>query len=346
MSLNLQHQIGQMLIAGFKGLRVDHNHAIINTIKDYNIGGVILYDEDVSDPKERWRNIQSPGQTLTLIQSLQEAGAGNLFISVDQEGGFVQRLKAKYGFPPCPTWNEIGTQNNLKITKVYAQTIANTLANNGFNLNLAPVVDLQVNRESYLSKQDRCVSADPQTTAAHAVVFINAHHDRGVFCTLKHFPGLGSTFTDTHEGFTDISATWSEIELEPYKILFERCTVDLVMVGHCFHNEIDPDWPGSMSYKTITGLLRNQLGYNGVVICDDPSMDAISKNYPFSEVLEKTINAGVDLLCFGNNLHYDAEIIPTAVETIHALVQTDKISKDRINESIMRIKKLKSTLVK
>ena len=107
--MTIEKQIGQMLIAGFKGLKIKQSDSIVRDIIKYNICGVILYDEEVSDPNERWRNIQTPEQTKELINSLQDFGNNNLLISIDQEGGHVNRLKEEYGFPPCPPWGGIGS---------------------------------------------------------------------------------------------------------------------------------------------------------------------------------------------------------------------------------------------
>ncbi|MCH7764707.1 MAG: glycoside hydrolase family 3 protein [Candidatus Marinimicrobia bacterium] len=344
MSLSLKQQIGQMLIAGFKGLEIEQDHSIVRDIIEYNISGVILYDEDVTDPNKRWCNIQTPEQTRQLINSLQDVCDNKLIISVDQEGGYVNRLKEKYGFPPCPSWSEIGSVNNIKKTKDFSETIAKTLKDTGFNLNIAPVVDVKTIGKSYIRKLGRCFHSDPKTIAEHASVFISAHKERGIATTLKHFPGLGSASADTHEGFADITDSWTEDELLPYKMLLDSLDVDLIMIGHCIHRDIDPDYPASMSTKTVNGLLRSELGFDGIVICDDPMMGAISKNYAFETAMEKIINAGVDLLCFGNNLVYDKDIVSKAVDTIYHLVEIGKISADRIIQSFNRIHVLKSKL--
>lgn len=344
MSLSLKQQIGQMLIAGFKGLKIKQGNPIVRDIQKLNIGGVILYDEEVSDPNEDWRNIQTPNQTKELINSLQDFGKNNLLISVDQEGGHVNRLKKEYGFPPCPSWHEIGLFNDVNKTRENSEVVAKTLNKAGFNLNLAPIVDVNTNGESYISKMDRCFNSNPNTIAEHSRIFIETHQEQGVLCSLKHFPGLGNAAADTHVGFTDITSTWSEIELEPYKLLFESSDVDIVMIAHCFHSGIDPDWPASMSYKIVTELLRNKLGYNGVVICDDPMMGAITKHYTFETAMEKIINAGVDILCFGNNLEYEPDIIPRAINTIKILIKSGKIDAYRIKESFNRIRLLKRKL--
>ena len=344
MSLFLKQQIGQMLIAGFKGLEIKQGDPIVRDIQEFNLGGVILYDEEVSDPNEKWRNIQTQKQTANLIQSINEISEEKLFIGVDQEGGHVNRLKADYGFPPCSSWHEIGLFNDVNKTRECAELMANTLNKTGFNLNFAPVVDVNSNSASYVSKLERCFNSNPHTIAEHASIFISAHNKQGITTVLKHFPGLGSAEADTHEGFVDITETWTAAELEPYKILLSKHRIDMVMVAHCFHSGVDPDWPASMSSKTVHGLLRSELGYDGVVICDDPIMGAIAKNYSFDTAMEKIINAGVDLLGFGNNLVYDIDIVPKTVNTIYRLVENGNISEDRIVESYERMQSLKTKL--
>ncbi len=344
MSLSLKQQIGQMLITGFKGLKIKPGDPIVRDIQEFNIGGVILYDEEVSDPNEQWRNIQTQEQTAGLIQSINEISEEKLFIAVDQEGGHVNRLKEDYGFPPCPSWHEIGLFNNINKTRESVKVVAKTLNKAGFNLNLAPVVDVHTNGEAYISKMERCFNSNPNTVAEHASVFIEAHHEQGVLCSLKHFPGSGSAAADTHEGFADITDTWSVDELVPYKVLLDKCNIDMILTTHCFHSGIDPDWPASMSAKTVHGLLRSELGYDGVVICDDPMMGAIAKNYSFETAMEQIINAGVDLLCFGNNLVYDIDIVPKTVNKIFHLVENGNISEDRIIESYEKIQSLKIKL--
>ncbi len=340
MSQTIKQQIGQMIIAGFKGLQINPKDPVVRDIQQFNIGGVILYDEEVSDPNERWRNIRSTEQTKSLIQNLKKVDE-SLLICIDQEGGNVQRLKEEYGFLACPSWNEIGSHNDEKVTRKFAASISNTLNELGINVNLAPVVDLEVNGDAYQSKESRCFSSDPSIIADHSQIFVEAHQNKNVICTLKHFPGLGSAQDDTHEGFTDISNTWSEREIEPFKQLIDQGKVDLIMVGHSFHREIDPGWPASMSEKTVNGLLRTELNYDGVVICDDPMMGAISNQYDFETAMGQIINASVDLLCFGNNLVYDRDIVPRTIETIFGLIDRGHIEESRIHESVERIQILK-----
>ena len=161
----------------------------------------------------------------------------------------------------------------------------------------------------------------------------------------KHFPGHGSAATDTHKGLTDITDTWqASAELMPYETLISDGIVDMVMVGHLVNTKIDPEYPASLSKATITGMLRNKLGFNGVVISDDLEMGAITAHYNMDEVVLLAIDAGMDILLYGNNISYDPDIAAKVHSTILKLVKAGKISRERLEESYMRIRALKKQL--
>jgi beta-N-acetylhexosaminidase len=174
--------------------------------------------------------------------------------------------------------------------------------------------------------------------------YIAAHHQQGVLTTLKHFPGHGSSRSDSHLGFTDVSDTWTRNELEPYARIIEAGQADAVMTAHVFNTRLDKQYPATLSSATINGLLRGELGFDGVVISDDMQMAAITAHYGFETAIRKALEAGVDILVFGNNLRYDEEIVPRAIAVIRKLVDTGVVSEARIDQSwqrIMRLKKLK-----
>jgi len=336
--------LGQMIISGFRGTNLTQHSPIIKDLETYDIGGVILYDEDVADPNLDSRNIASPEQVTQLVQYLKSINDNSLIIGIDQEGGEVQRLRTKYGFPDCPSWGSVGTINDQDATRDFSTSIAETLSGLGINLNFAPVLDLDINPLAFVPREGRCFSSNPEMVAEHARIFVDEHMSRNIIPVLKHFPGLGSAAADTHEGFTDISDTWSETELIPYTSLLSTADIPVIMVGHCFNKNLDPDWPASMSHNIITGLLRKELGFEGIVVCDDPMMGAIAKHFPFDVVMEKMINAGVDLFCFGNNLVHDPDIVPRFIKTIESLIASGKITEDRIQESLNRIAALKENM--
>jgi beta-N-acetylhexosaminidase len=340
----IDKKIGEMLLVGFRGLKLDDDHFIVRSIRDYSLGSTILFDYDVLS-QTHLRNIKSPLQVKKLVESLQKLSQNPLIISIDHEGGKVIRLKEDYGFPATVSFQYLGTLDDLSLTNKYAAEVAQTLYNLGINLNLAPVVDLNVNPQNpVIGELERSFSFDPEIVTGHALEFIRAHHEQGVLCTLKHFPGHGSSAEDSHLGFVDITDSWKEQELQPYKNLIQEGEVDAIMTGHVFHLELDPQFPATLSKSIITGLLREKFDYDGVIISDDLQMGAITKNYGFDYAVEKAINAGIDILAMGNNLLYDDSIVSHTVKLIFRLLNEGVISEERIDESYRRIQKLKKII--
>ena len=215
------------------------------------------------------------------------------------------------------------------------------MVNTGINLNFAPVLDLDYGNKTYIGKLERGLSGDHKNVIEHSKIFIDTLRNNNIISCGKHFPGQGSAFGDTHKGLIDISNSWSVADLLPYSELIESDHLDMVMVSHVFNDKFDPEYPASLSHETITNSLREDLNFNGVVICDDPSMRAISDNYKLEDMFVLMLNAGIDLLCLGNNLDYDPEYIPKAVNAIRRSIENNRISIDRINQSINRITSLK-----
>jgi beta-N-acetylhexosaminidase len=265
-------------------------------------------------------------------------------IAIDHEGGFVSRLRPDKGFPDTVTAQSLGAQDP-SITYEYATGMAQTLRSAGINLNLAPVVDVNVNPESpAIGYYERSFSADPEVVAAHAIEFIRAHHDTGVLTTLKHFAGHGSATTDSHLGITDVTDTWSEAELIPFQRVIEAGMADAVMTAHLVNAKIDPDYPATLSKATITGILRDRLGFEGVVITDDMQMGAIREAYGYEHAIELAINAGADIVAVANMLVYDPALAVKTFEAIMAAVRAGAITEGRIDESYQRIMRLKARL--
>ena len=342
MNQSLEQLIGQLIIAGFRGSNAPPDSPIVNFIKDYNLAGVILYDEDVKIGGLGTRNIQTPGQVKDLSNQLQSFSKGDLLISIDQEGGGTNRLKPDYGFPETPSWNHMGLLDNDLMTQQFSQTIASTLNDCGINVNFAPVLDLDYGDDTVIGKAKRANSNLPKTVVQHSRVFIQSLKENNIISCGKHFPGQGSAFGDTHKGSTNISDTWTVKDLIPFDELIKYGHLDMVMVSHTFDKKMDPKYPASLSKIIITDMLRNDLGFKGVVICDDPSMNAISDHYDLTESFELMLNAGIDLFCLGNNLNYDPDFIPKSVSSMCQLVKSGKITEDRIRQSINRIESLKT----
>ena len=342
--VKLREEIGQMLLVGFRGTSLDKGNHIYRDIVDYKIGGVILFEYDAPSRK-RPRNITSRTQLKQLTADLQKLRAETLLISIDQEGGMVSRLKAKYGFPKFVSAKEMAQSDS---TYYWGRLTARTLKSVGINLNFAPCVDVDVNPNCpVIGKRKRSFSPNPDSVAIFAEQWVNSHRNNKILTSLKHFPGHGSSQADTHLGVADVTDTWSDKELIPYKKLIAKGDVDIIMTSHVFNAKLDSVYPASLSKKITTDLLREKMGYNGVVITDDLVMGAIVNEYELDQVLELAILAGADILCLSNNgQDYNPDIVPTAVDIIFEKVKSGKIPASRIHESYNRIMNLKSSLSK
>ena len=341
MSHSLNQLVGQLIIAGFRGTKANYHSDIARHIHDFNLSGIILYDEDLEIGGRGTRNIKSQDQIWELTQQLQSYSDDGLLVAIDQEGGSVTRLKPDYGFPELPSWNHIGLLDNILMTEQFANSVSDSLKICGINLNLAPVLDLDYGAETIIGKSNRALSSEQKKVIEHAEIFINALKKNNIISCGKHFPGQGSASGDTHEGVTDISETWNAADLLPYSELIQSGDLDMIMVAHVFNKKMDHEFPASLSKNSINKVLRKDLGFTGVVTCDDPSMKAISDNYNLEQTFELMLNAGIDLFCLGNNLSYDKNYIPKSVLALCNLVKTDKISENRIHESINRVHALK-----
>ncbi|MBN1978844.1 MAG: glycoside hydrolase family 3 [Anaerolineae bacterium] len=342
--IGLDAKIGQMLMIGFRGLEVSADHFVVRDIRERNLGGVVLFDYDVPS-ESRERNIASPSQLKTLVTALQAASDIPLLIAIDHEGGVLTRLKGERGFPPAPSHQALGEIDDPAFTYEQAAAMAQTLAELGITLNLAPVVDLNLNPDNpIIAKYERSFSADPEVVTRHARAFIEAHHAHGVRCTLKHFPGHGSSTGDTHAGWVDVTDTWSWSELLPFAHVVEAGLADAVMTAHVFNANLDADDPATLSYKIIGGLIRAKLAYDGVVISDDLQMGAVAGHYGFETAAQKAIEAGVDILAFANNSVYEEDVAARTIAHVKHLVEEGIVSEARIDASYRRIQRLKKTI--
>jgi beta-N-acetylhexosaminidase len=339
---SLEQMIGRMLIVGFRGTGVSSTSKIIRDINEYNIGGVILFDYDV--PLESFpRNILSPHQLTELIEDLKKFTRGDLIIAVDAEGGYVNRLKEEYGFTGIKSAQEMG-EGEPDDTFLEASRLGEELGSIGINLNLAPVVDVNTNKDNpVIGKIERSFSDDPQKVYEHAAAFIDAMHEYDIITAIKHFPGHGSSTGDSHLGLTDVTMTYNkEVELLPYKKLIGENSVDIIMTAHIMNTDIDPDRPATLSPLFLDDILRGELNYNGVIISDDMQMGAITSQFGFEDAIIKAVNAGCNLLIFSNNSSgYDCDIARKAAEAIEEAVNEGKITPDKITDSYNKIKELK-----
>ena len=266
-------------------------------------------------------------------------------MAVDQEGGKVNRLKTKYGFPKSVTAKYLGTLNNLDSTAYYANQNAQTLKELGFNVNFAPVVDIDLNPANpVIGKYERSYASNSEIVIEHASIWIKAQQNQGILSTLKHFPGHGSSDADSHEGVTDITKYWQELELSPFKTLNKKAQV-AIMTAHVMNRQLDSLYPATLSKNVIATILRDKWNFNGLVFSDDLQMKAVNQLFDFETILKKSIEAGVDVLVFGNNLEYDEQIPEKAVKTIVNMVAKGELSKERIQTSYQRILAAKGELI-
>lgn len=332
---SLDIKIGQMLMIGFPGASVDKK--VLEEVQKGKVGSVLIFE----------KNIPKSNSFVTLkkiVWTYQQAAPIPLFIAIDQEGGKVNRLKDKYGFPRSITAAEMGSAGTLDSVRFYGEATASTLSGLGINVNFAPVVDLASNPNNpVIVKSGRSFSANEDTVIMMARAFIEAHRKKGVITVLKHFPGHGSSKDDTHFGIADVTNTWEEKELKPYSELINAGDVDAIMSAHIVNKKLDPDGnPGTLSSSVLTGILRNKLNYNGVIFSDDMQMMAITKHYGLEEAIRLAVLAGIDIMTFSNNIVGSEE---RTVDKVHQIiknfVEKGVIPASRIDQSYKRIMELK-----
>lgn len=339
----LKDKIGQMIMVGFRGTEAKEDSDIFKIIKDVKIGGVMLFDFDVPS-KSSSKNIESPKQVKELISDIQKYSEVSIFVAIDAEGGNVNRLKEKYGFSSIISAEKMGKDTTLQTTIKESEKLAKELQFLGVNMNLAPVVDVNINPQNpIIGALGRSFSASATEVYNNAKVFIQNHKNNNVISVEKHFPGQGSATADTHLGLVDITSIYKTQELEPYEKLNKDKLLSAVMVAHVINKNIDKNYPASLSAKFLQDILRKQIGFNGVIISDDMQMSALTDNYNFDESIILAINAGVDVISISNNTSkgYDGSIAHKVRDVIFNAVKNNEISEQRIIESFDRIIKIK-----
>nr|WP_269458326.1 glycoside hydrolase family 3 N-terminal domain-containing protein [Legionella waltersii] len=353
--ISLREKIGQMIIIGFHGKQVDKDSPIAQSITKDNIGGVILFDYN-QQSQTFDKNIESPEQVKQLNTSLQQLNSQAnkqhhridlpLLISVDYEGGNVNRLHSRYGFPEVPSAKKIGTMGFDK-ADYFAELMTRTLHTSEFNLNFFPDVDLNVNPENpIIGKKERSFSIVPELVTQYAQIYSDHFLEQHIQCSYKHFPGHGSSYSDSHLGFVDVTDTWGEQELLPFlHSLSQIKHCGMVMIAHIVNRKLDATGvPASLSYPMINGLLRNQLKFDGVVVTDDMQMKAITNYYGEETAIAMAINAGADMLIFGNQLVEKFESSDEIIRIIEQKVRTGEIPEQRIEEAYQRIVQFKKSI--
>ena len=316
----VDRQVGRIFMEGLTG----RNFAQVKmNASQGRIGAVVIFASAFRDAED----------LKTKVKAIRSVSVLPLIFAIDGEGGKVLRLPGQENASAV----EMGRQGSQWTTEQAAQ-IAKALHALGIDLNLAPVVDIASNPNNPIAQSGRCFSDDPLVVSARALDFIAAHSRVGVLTTLKHFPGHGSSSGDTHQGWVDMSASWSESDLIPYRKIFATKFKGAVMVGHVFVQRLDPDFPASLSQLTVQGLLRNTLGFQGVVITDDLQMGAVTKTYSFRRSVQLALEAGNDFLLVGQQ--YRQDDLEATEAWLSEEIRAGRISLQRVQQANARIESL------
>jgi len=338
---SLDQMIGQMLMLGFSGTKPS-DKSVQTTRKllaKGQIGGLIFMGA----------NLQDREQVHKLVRYMKSAAPLDhpAFIAIDQEGGQVQRLRSAHGFTDMPQAVELAKKGGAKKALQTYQVMAKELGAVGFNMNFGPVVDLNLNEQNpIIAQKGRSYGKTPKQVQGFAGAFVEAHRRYNILTALKHFPGHGSSWTDSHEQFVDLSKSWRSSELVPYKSMSKKGLADMVMVGHLYHPEFSDEGkiPASLSRKAIQTQLRGKLGYQGLVITDDLGMGAIKKHFSFTETIIRAVQAGNDILLLVDDKLANAQKIGEIHMIIRQAVKDKKISLTQIKAAYKRIMAAKKQL--
>ncbi len=337
----LEEMAGQMIVVGFEGNRVDAaGVAVVNAeLEAGRLGGVMYLKKNVASL-----------EAVREMNAMFRAASPDLlpFITLDQEGGAVERLTTDVGFKEIPNAASIAANHSPLVAEEIYGDMAKGISAEGFSVNFGPVADLNTNpNNQVIARFGRAFSAEADTVIAYDEAFIKAHHAAGVITALKHFPGHGSSTADSHEGFVDITETWDPEELEPYQALIGEGIVDMVMVGHLYHADYaegDGETPSSLSPRWIDGVLRQELGFDGVVISDDLEMGAIRDHFTLEDTVTRAVRAGMDVLLFSNTARYRPGLSQEILDILLAEAEADPDFAARIEESYERIVALKARI--
>ncbi|KAB3533108.1 beta-N-acetylhexosaminidase [Alkaliphilus serpentinus] len=323
--LTLEEKIGQMLMVSF------NDNQIEEYISTHKIGGFIIFTHNIKD----YPSIGS------LTEKIYSTGLDTLgiapFIGIDQEGGTVSRLEDL--FYPIVGNMTLGAANSQGLAKEQGKIIGCILKEIGVNLNFAPVVDVNSDYRNPVIGL-RSFGNNPEAVSTMGQAFVFGQREAGVISAIKHFPGHGNVDVDSHYGLPINPREWEEIEatdLVPFKELAAN-GIEMIMTAHIKAPNIDPNYPATLSKKTLTDLLRQELSYEGVIITDDiGSMKAITTQYPTEEAAIKAIEAGVDIVL----IVADGNKVEKTIASLRKAVESGRLTEERINQSLRRILKLK-----
>ena len=356
--MTLKEKIEQMIILDYSGVPYGSEgesdvtklaSSVKNFISQNNFGGIILFRD----------NITGTEQVLKLISDFQVAATTDnvsqkipLFVCVDQEGGRVTRLATGTSMPGNMA---LGAINDSSVTKEYASIIGKELKVLGFNVDFAPVLDTNNNPSNPIIGV-RSFSSDTSIVSKQGEAFIEGLHSEGIISTLKHFPGHGDTATDSHTGLPMIDKSYDDIkalELVPFKVGIDK-GADMIMTAHIVYPQIENTkyiskktgeeiyLPATLSKTILTEILRNELGFDGIIVTDALNMAAIAEHFDKKDVARYALNAGVDIMLMPVSLASGTVEIENYVSMIVDLVNNGEIPEETINESVVRILKLKN----
>lgn len=335
--MSLREKVGQLFIVRPEALAENSNaetapatdrvdDAVISRIEEYPVGGIALFS----------RNITSAEQLPMFISDLQSSSKYPLFIAVDEEGGRVARIANSdfFNVASYKSMEDIGKSGDASKAEEVGRQIGSYLKELGFNLDFAPVADTNTNPQNIVIG-DRSYGSDPALVARMVSAQLDGLHKSGIIGTLKHFPGHGDTKDDTHSGYVSVNKSWDELkecELVPFISVLDKA--DTIMVSHITVTSIDK-LPSSLSYEIITRKLRNELGYNGVIITDSMAMGAVADSYTSDIAAVMAVKAGADIILMPESLEKSFNAVLNAVNS-------GEISMERLDESVLRILKMKA----
>jgi len=337
----LTARLGELLLVGFPGTSGEGNADLERLLCETRTGGVLLFGRNVVDAA------QVSALTRFIAERSRACTGRAIFIGVDAEGGRVMRLGASAGYSSTLSHRELGAENDLALTELEARRIGARLREAGVNWNLAPVVDVGYNPANpVIVGTGRSFDADAARVTEQARAYIVGVHAAGVLTALKHFPGHGGSFADSHLGFVDVTDTARpEVELAPYRVLMAEGLVDAVMTAHVFNRRLDERHPATLSRATISGVLRHDLGWSGPVVSDDLRMGAIEQHYGLDEAAVLALDAGVDLLLIADDRLPDGRSAAAgALAAVSRALQSGRLDPARVEGALERVSRLRLRL--
>ncbi len=326
-SMSIDEKIGQMIFAGVSGKEL--NAETEQLLKNYKFGGIIF----------NGKNFSSPSQTVAYVNALKAVNSNNklpLFFGIDQEGGRISKLPGD--LIDIPSNMEIGDINNPSFSFEIGSVLGKLVNAYGFNINFAPVLDVNSNPKNPVIG-DRSFGNNPSIVSELGVQTMKGIQSEKVIPTIKHFPGHGDTSVDSHLELPIVNKSLPELEkLE--LIPFDRAIdegAEMVMIAHILLTKVDQKLPSSLSKEIITGILRNEKGFDGVIITDDMTMKAITENFNIGSAAVMSVQAGSDMIMVA----HDYDNIMKVFSALKKAVEHGDISEERLNESVTRILKLK-----